>query len=214
MKELDTWQLPGRSRRSMQASRAVSLLGRWAAAAVLLIAIGYGVGRLSGEGRVDVEQIREVLETSLESSLEPAIRQRLGRELNREFQLALAGTYDQIKGELYQQFRHDLSEFAVGTLAASSTMTNNLLTELIHSINTAQVEDRQWIMAALDQIESQRLYETSLLRNDLETLAIRTGDELQRTKQDFVELLVYGRSDGLVPNISESSNNSNERSSQ
>lgn len=191
-----------------------SPMGKLAAAAVLLIVAGYAVGRLTVPRVVDVEELRYSLENSLKSSLEPAIRRDLLEQMRRDWQLAFAGGYVRLKDELNQQFRDDLDEFAVRTLTVSSAVTNQLLTELIESIDAAQAQERHWVAAALGQIELNRLEDNSQLRNDLATFAVQTTGELQRTKQDVAKWITYGRVDNFVPDESKSLTPSKERSKQ
>ena len=147
---------------------------KFAAAAVLLIACGYTAGRLSAPKTPDIEQ--------LQAALEPAIRQNLLQEMGQYMQVGLASGYTQIKNELQQQYRRDLSDFAIQTLAASSTVTNERLKELINAINTSQTQDRRWFATAL------------------ETLALQTEDQFQRTRQDMAQLLSYTQPDSSTPN--------------
>lgn len=203
IRELNRWQLP--QHRDISRTRWAI---RWTAAAVLLIFAGYAVGRVTVASPPDVEQLR----TSLEASLEPAIRQNVIRELNRDWRLALAGSYLRLKDELGEQFHRELNAYALHTLAASNSLTNELLTELIDAINTAQAQDRHWVAAAIEQIEWNRLRDKSQFINGLEMLAAETGDELLRTRQDFAKLLVYTEPYSVVPDESENLNNLNERS--
>lgn len=172
-----------------------------ATAAVLLIITGYAVGRLSAPRGPDAEQ--------LQAALEPAIRQNLLDEMENYWQLGLASNYVRLKDEFSQQYRNDLDQLAIQTLAASNAVTNELLEELIKSINTAQRQDRQWVAAALEQIELNRLRDNTQLSNAFATFAVQTEDELQRTKQDMAQLLSYTQPDSPVPNKFK---NSNERS--
>lgn len=190
---------------------AQSKITKLAAAAVLLIALGYAIALLRAPRELDADQLH-ALETSLKSSLEPAIRQSLREELSRDWQLTLANNYVQLKDELNQQFQRDLNEFAVWTFAASNTVTNQLLTELIQSINAAQTQDRRWVAAALEQIELNRLRDKVQLANGLETLALYTDDELMRTKQDVAGWIAYSQPDSFVPEEQKSIKNSIERS--
>jgi len=176
---------------------------KFAAAAVLLIACGYTVGRLSAPKTPDIEQLR--------SAIEPAIRQNMLQEMGQYMQVALASGYAQLKDELQQQYRRDLSNFAIQTLAASSTVTNQRLQELIDSINTAQTQDRQWFASSLNQIEHNRRQDKSQLAAGLETLALQTEDELQRTRQDMAQLLIYTQPDSIGVDKSNNLNNLNER---
>ena len=172
--------------------KATNSFTRVVAAAVLLIIAGYATGRLSTPRGPDAEQ--------LQAALEPAIRQNLLDEMRQYWQLALVSSYVQLKDDLTQQYRRDLSRFAIQTLAASNAVTNELLTELIESINVAQTEDRQWVAAAFEQIELNRRQDNAQLSNAFVTFAVRTEDELQRTQQNMVKLLSYTQPDSPVPN--------------
>jgi len=177
-----------------------------AAAAVILIASGYAIARLSAPKSPDIEQ--------LQTALEPAIRRKVLEDMQRYWQVALSSNYVQLKDVLQQQYRRDLSQFAIETLAASNAVTNQRLEQLIESINTAQMQDRRWFTSALEQIELNRLRDKTQLSDGLETLAVLTADELTRTKEDMVQLLSYTQPRSLVPNEFRNSNNTNERSKQ
>ncbi|MFZ2146477.1 MAG: hypothetical protein WAV28_04580 [Sedimentisphaerales bacterium] len=151
---------------------------KFAVAAVLLLAVGYATGRLSAPEPLDVEELKVALESSLKASLEPTIRQDLIVQLNEQWQSAFAANCAQLKDELQQQVRRDLTEFAAQTLAASGTLTNQRLMELIQLIETARRRERQQITAALEQIEQEKIQ----LRNGLLAVAAQTN-ELLGTKQ-------------------------------
>lgn len=143
---------------------------KFAAAAVLLLAVGYAAGRLSAPPPLDMEE--------LQAALEPAIRQDLLEQINEHWQTVFAAGCAQIKEELHQQVRRDLTEFAAQTLAASGTLTNQRLMELVQLIETARIRERQQVSAALEQIEREKIQ----LRNGLLAVAAQTN-ELVSTKQ-------------------------------
>ena len=176
----DTVKLDNRIR-IIEWLKAAKSLTKIAAAAVLLIAAGYATGRLSGPQPPDMAQIQ--------AALEPKIRQNLLDETKQYMQLGLAKSYIRIKDELSQQYREDLNRVALQSVAASNAVTNDLLTELIESFNEAQNQERQRIVAALDQIESNQLHDRNQLGNALATLALQTEDEFIRTKQDMAHFL-------------------------
>lgn len=200
--ELHT-ETSSRQIRIVERLKATKSLTKAAAAAVLLIAAGYATGRLSGPQPLDMEQIR--------AALEPAIRQNLLDETKQYLQLGLANGYIQIKDELSRQYRQDLSRVALQSVAASNAMTNELLTELIESINEAQNQDRQWVVAVFDQIESNRLRDRNQFSNALVAFALQTEDELMRTKQDMAHFLSYTQPGLSIPEEIRNSDNSNER---
>jgi hypothetical protein len=174
--------------------KAPSSFTKVAAAAVLLIIAGYAAGRLSAPRGPDAEQLLV--------ALEPAIRSRLLGEMKQYWQLALASSYAQLKSELSQQYRSDLTQFAAYTLAASGAATNQRLEELIDSINEAQTHDRQWFTSAIEQIELNRLRDNAQLTNAFATFAVQT-------EQDMARLFSYTQPDSSVPNESENPNNLN-----
>jgi hypothetical protein len=147
-------------------------IGRLAAAAVVLIAAGFLAGRLSAPPPVDTEELRAELEASLTSSLEPAIRQNVLDEADRRWQSVFAAGCAQLKDELAQQVRRDLTQFAAQSLTASGVQTQRQLRELIQLIEAARIQDRRNVEVALEHIESQ-------FGNGLVTLAAHTN-ELQR----------------------------------
>jgi hypothetical protein len=181
--------------------KAASGFLKFAAAAVLLVVAGYAVGRLLSPGPPDIEQ--------LQAALEPAIRSRLVDEMKQYLQLGLANSYVRLRDDLTQQYRSDLSRYATQTLAASSAVTNQLLEELIESINQAQTQDRQWFTAAIRQIEINRLRDNAQLTNALAAFAVQTEDELLRTKQDMAQILAYTQPESLNPDRFEDPNNFN-----
>ena len=174
--------------------KATNSFTKVAAAAVLLIIAGYATGRLTSPKPPDIEQIRD--------ALEPAIRNRLADEMKQYLLLGLTNSYIRLKDDLTQQYRSDLNQYATQTLAASNTVTNRLLQELIESINAAQTQERQWVAAGFEQMELNRQRDNAELGNAFATFAVQTEDELER-------LWSYTQPDSSVPNKSENPNNLN-----
>jgi len=172
-----------------------------AAAAVLLIMAGYATGRLLSPKPPDIEQLQAVLE--------PAIREQLLDEMKQYWQLGLTASYAQLKDDLSQQYRNDLNQFAAYTLAASGAATNQLLEELIESINQAQTQERQWVATALGEIELNRLKSDAQLSNAFVAFAAQTEDELVRTRQNMAQILSYSQPDSFVPTRFTDPNNLN-----
>jgi len=171
-------------------TKSISLT-KVAAAVVLLIAGGFLVGRLTSPRPPDLQQLQQELEPSLRASLQPAIRDDLLEEMKKRWHLALAASYAHLKEELSQQFCSEMNRFGVQILAASGAVTNQRLTELTESID-----------AALQQIELNRLQDSHRLMNDLASFAYETEDELERTREEMAQFLVYNQPGKSVPNES------------
>jgi len=176
-------------------------LAKFAVAAVFLIIAGFAAGRLTTTQPPDIEEIR--------ASLEPAIRSRLLGEVKQYMQLGLANSYVRLKDDLTEQYRQDLNQLAANIVAANGNLTNQLLENLIESIDAAQSQDRQLFAAALEQIELNRRRDNAQLSKALFSFAAQTGNELNQTKQDMAELFEYTRSEGFVPNELNNPNNIN-----
>ncbi len=189
--------------RLIERLKAIRSFSKVAAAAVLLILSGYAAGRLSGPQPPDIEQLR--------AAIEPSIRQNLLDEINHNMLTSLEKGYTQIKDELGRQYRQDLDRTAMQTLAASNTVTNQLLAKLIESINDSQLQERRLVAAALERIESNRLRDRSQLSSAVAALAVQTEDELIRTKKDVAHALSYALPESAAPFESDDPNNSDER---
>jgi len=168
---------------NFESPRASKSLTKIAAAAVLLIAAGYAAGRLAAPRPPDMAQIR--------AALEPEIRKSLLDETKQYLQLGLAKAYVRIQDELSQQYREDLRRAVLQSVAASNTVTNELLTELIESFSEAQNQDRQLVAAALGRLESRRQQDRTDLTNAITTLALQN----EETQQDMAQFLSYTQPD-------------------
>jgi len=155
-----------------------SSLMKLAAAAVLMIGLGYLGGRLSAPEPLDAEQLRAGIESSLRASVEPAIRQDLLKEMDTRWDSAFAARSVELKDEFQQQVRRDLMEFATQTLTYAGNQTSQRLDELSQQIYAARVQDRRRVAEALQYIESNRLQDRSQFGNGLVTLAARTNELL------------------------------------
>lgn len=172
---------------------------RWAAAAAVLLTAGYAVGRISAATEPDIDELRAALLPSLAASLEPAIHQRVLDEATRGYQQAMVTGYIRMKDELTEQYRADLNRFAVQTFTASNTVTNQLLEQLVEAVALSHHQDRQWVAAALTEIEAKRREDTTELGTALVGLAAQTKSEIQHTKTEFVRLLANTQTDASIP---------------
>ena len=153
---------------------AIRNLFRLAAAAAVFVLLGYAIGRVTTPKPLDLDQLRAALAPSVASAIEPAIRARLADEMRRDYQIALAGMYVHVKEELTQQYRNDLNRMAIQMLAASNAVTNELLTQLVQNIDTAQTQDLRRITRFLYEMEMNRVQDRTQFASGLQTLAYRT----------------------------------------
>jgi anti-sigma factor RsiW len=159
-KNLDAWQLPARPARVPLQRPLV----RWAAAAALMIGIGFGVGRFATSATANAGKIR--------AAIEPEIRQQLRQEFT-------------------QLLRDELDKAASATLAASGEQTKHWVEDYAQALEAKRTEDGQAIKAALNKLESQLLADVFSLKKDVDTLAVWTDAGLRRARQELVQLADY-----------------------
>ncbi len=158
---LNAWKLP-------PAPKAVPTFApilNWAAAAALVLLVGFGAGRLTA-ARADVAKVR--------AALAPELR----RELSQEF----------------ARFVHDeLERSASATLAAAGQQTDQAVTLLAKALQTQRAEDNRTVSEALNKLESQSFAQFVSLKKDLDTVAVNADDRLRDTAQGLVELAGYSK---------------------
>lgn len=167
--------------------RVINHFYKVAAAIILLLVGGYAIGRFSAPRPPDMEE--------LQAALVPAIREELIDEINENLQ----SSYASLTESLDQKYQQDLNRVGMQILAASNTVTNERLAGLIESFNEYQAQERQWFTTMLERMESNRLQDSAVLSNALVTVAQQTKEEMERTKQDIVQLLPYTQPTGSAP---------------
>jgi len=173
----------------------VRLTTRFAAAAAVLIFAGYAVGRLSAPRPPDVNQLQQ----ALVASIEPTVRRKVIEDLNRQWHATLETTYVALREDVTVQYRRDLAQVAVQTLAASNANTNHLLEHLIQSIKLAEMQNRQWFAAGLEEIDAARRQDNTQFAEALVSFASALGGEFERTKRDMVNLVAGTRAGSPLP---------------
>jgi hypothetical protein len=162
---------------------------RLAAAAVVLVAAGIGIGRITGPRGLTVEQVR---------ALEEGMTERIGARLAGQLaQAQQAGLVD-LRQDLDQQFDAKVNQVALQVLAASNTATTRTLAEVVEDLRASQARERQWTAAALGRIESDRFQREAALSGDVAMLASLTQTQARSTR-DLVSLFADERLDNRNP---------------
>ena len=173
---LTTDRRVGSAHRNVIGGQSPPYLTKLAAAAMLMIGLGYLGGRLSAPEPLDADQLRADIESSLRASLEPAIRQELIEQMDARWDSAFAARSAELKDEFQQQIRRDLMKFAEQTLSYADDRMGRRLAELARQFYAARIQDRRRTAEGFQHLESN-------LGSGLVTLAARTN-ELMSTKQN------------------------------
>ena len=149
----------------------VGRLARVAVAAVLVLASGIVIGRLTAPQPVDVKRLCADVETSVLAALTPAVQQDLLTEVDRRVQAALSADEAKQRAEIVEQVRQDLRVFAAQLTAGSEARMDQRVAELVQLIEAARLKDRQRVATALDQMRTK-------MGMSLYSLAARTNETL------------------------------------
>lgn len=139
-------------------------LVRWAAAAVLMIGIGFTAGRLSSP--VNAEKLR--------AAIEPSIRQQLRQEFS-------------------QLLKDELEKSSSATLAAANNQSKELVGDFAKACEQNRAEDNQAVYTALNKLNSQRIADLADLKKELDTVALYSEAGFHETQRRFVQLASYSR---------------------
>jgi len=131
--ELDTYAVAKPVRRRTWVPR----LARWAVAAAVLIAVGYGLGRAPA---TDVQALR--------AQIEPALREAVARQMRAEWQADLAAARAELSREA--------DERALWTLSTANSVAASLMAEYVEAFDNVRRSD----LLALATVTEQELRRT------------------------------------------------------
>lgn len=159
---LGDWRLgPRRPARKVALPMLARAGLKWGAAAVLLVGVGFSVGRFSTSRSLDPQKLR--------AEIEPEIRK-------------------QLRTELAQTMQEELNKSATATLAAAGEQSRRILADYAGKIESARTKDNFVISAALDRLGSQQADDYVSLKKQLDTVAVLTDAGLRQTENQVVEL--------------------------
>ena len=193
IRKLDSWKLPQRSAREPMPQAFV----RWAIAAMLVLGIGFGLGRFSTYASFDANKLRSDLESSLRASLAAELQQQRRPAEDNGWQTALAATTSQISNDFQTQLAIERDQIMAGVMNVSARDSRHQLNEFIQFLRAARDEDRQNTLVLLREMQKQHATDYLALRKDLETVASLTDDEIRQARLKFIQLA--SRSDSNDP---------------
>jgi hypothetical protein len=162
-----------------------SIWVRLAAAAVVLVAAGIGIGRITSPRALTEEQVRD-----LEQRMSERIEARVAGQWAQAQQVGLVA----LRQDLDQRFEAKVNQVALQILAASNAATTRTLASVVEDLRASQARERQWMAASLGLIESDRFQREASLNGDMAVLASLTQTQARSTR-DLVSLFANERLD-------------------
>ena len=172
--------------------------GKLAAAAAILVGIGFLAGRQNPSAALSERQL-QLLESTLLETLEPTIAARFQDRFTADWQKALVLTYGKLLRDVDQQVDHKLNQYALQVLAVSHAKTEQALENLIGQIRRNEAQQQARFASALNQLEYDHFLRDSQVRNGLATFADLARTHVKHT-EDLVSFVAQEQSPVLDPN--------------
>jgi hypothetical protein len=150
-------------------------LVKWAAAAVFVLGIGFGLGRLTYPSNA---VIKTAVVTELKAQMASAVK--------AELLGALTDTGEAATDSFRQQFRR---QFVVALAEQESTPDRKrLVNEILQAVQARQEENQRAIFARVDRVRQEHQADYLSLRHDLETAASVADHDLRENQQQLNHL--------------------------
>ncbi len=160
---LRQWQWP---HGQMSRRLAVPSLLKWGIAALLVLGLGFTLGRFSGPN---------------EGKIVARVHDQLRQELRTDLLAAISASDQPPRTRFQQQLRTDLVTFVGGTANVSET-------RLAAAVRQVRQDERRDLVALITQLQQQVAGELIALRKDLESLASTADARLQQTRWQLTQL--------------------------
>ncbi len=146
-----------------------------AAAALVVLAVGIAIGRLTAPQPIDVEQLRADVQASVTESLQGPLRQAVLTDVDQRLETALAAGDEQLKTEIVELMRNDLRTFAADVVTNSEQVMEQRLAEFAQLVEAARLADRQRVVRAFEQVERNRRRDRTQIGRGFQSLVTLTG---------------------------------------
>lgn len=159
---------------------------RWlgyAAAACVLLAAGFLVGR-GLRPSVDMNELQQ----QWAATVQPQVEARVTESVLASLRPDIVNEYAKMQDTLSDQITTELKTYAEETVKYNDVQTYHLLSRLIEAIETAQLQNQQWALSAMKELDDQRLLDQQQVRSELAAFAAYTDNELLRTRKDLETL--------------------------
>jgi hypothetical protein len=151
------------------------LVVNWAAAAAVILAIGFGLGRLSSTGH-----IKRAIATELRQELRADFRADLLSAVSNGPQIPSDSFQGRLRGELYTV----LSELVRNT----QSQEQRHFDEGLRAVQHRQDQERQRLLILLDELQQHHNADYLSLRHDLETAVSVADQDLKLNRQSLNQL--------------------------
>ena len=172
LKRLDSWQVAPR-----RGARRLALpLIPWAAAAAIVLGIGFALGRSAAVPAKTVASLEASIRASLQSELQDQLRSGVTSEVQRQMaqnQLASSNFVARFEARLMETRRAEAAELA---------------TEFASLLQEQDEHTRTMTEALLAKLQDEHQKDYVALRQDLEILASTADEQLQDTQSKLVLL--------------------------
>jgi hypothetical protein len=186
---LSHWRLGNRTAVTAEPNGPAPAL-KWAWAALIVLGLGYGVGRFSAP-RVSLDAVRAAIESDLEARLSNELRQQVRQDVRGDWLAALGGNTESLNSPFRRELREGLEDWKTQTVSAGTAEGRRLMLGFAEQYRANRQEDQQAVLALFTRAEEKHQAEHLQLRRDVETVAVVADDQFQRTDSRIGELASF-----------------------
>jgi hypothetical protein len=151
---------------------------KWAAAAtILILGIGFGLGRAS---EPSAERLKQTIITQ--------VTRQVRNDLKADLLAAVATSNSGITDAFRQQFRRELVSILNNTVDQRMSEQKLMVQETLRAAEQRQDEKQRMLVALLNQVRREHESDYLSLRHDLETAASVADNDLRQNQQRLSQL--------------------------
>jgi uncharacterized membrane-anchored protein YhcB (DUF1043 family) len=152
---------------------------KWGIAALLVLGMGFLIGRFTLPALANTK------------ALQAELRQQLRAELQSDWQAALQKASQDLAAQTRRQNQAEMARISAALVETTGEQTQHVLTEFVNAYETERQKEYQTLLTTLRRLESQRVEDNTVLRTDLETVALTTAAEIQQAHTQIGRLAAY-----------------------
>jgi hypothetical protein len=187
---LSDWKLPKREPEVLPVDFAPAL--KWALAALLVLGLGYGIGRLSAP-RPSLAALQAAIEPGLRQALATEVKAQLQKEFQADWQAALSDRPAAMQTDRARLIRAGLEQSAAKAVAASTAEAAHLLQDFGETYAANRRQDREALLTLWDRAEQKHQAEHVSLRRAVETVAVVADHKFERTDSQLGQLASFAQ---------------------
>jgi hypothetical protein len=161
---------------------------KWAAAALVVLGAGIGIGRLTAPAAPDFHRLRADLAASIAPMIASQVAENLRQKLDRDVVTALAAAPTDLTNQFQVDLRAAFDDAAAQGWSTAGAEFQRRFAAWTAAQNSVREGEARATTALVEGLRRQTWTELVALRRDLETVATHTSDRIVQANQQLYRL--------------------------